>query len=177
MDEEAPKDPGVDSTIDLLDRLTLQEDELDDLVWEDEIDTEEVRPKWLAIGRLLTTKSFSQSALIGDMRAAWNPANEVIWRRINPNLYSIQFNCLGDWNKAMHQGPWDFKGHALILVEYDGFSKPEKVKLDRLETCAQIHKLPDGVLKNKSFLENLASRIGEVQEVQVTLPNGFVGEL
>ena len=102
MDEEAPKDPGVDSTIDLLDRLTLQEDELDDLVWEDEIDTEEVRPKWLAIGRLLTTKSFSQSALIGDMRAAWNPANEVIWRRINPNLYSIQFNCLGDWNKAMH---------------------------------------------------------------------------
>lgn len=32
VDEEAPKGPGVDSTTDLLDRLTLQEDELDDLV-------------------------------------------------------------------------------------------------------------------------------------------------
>lgn len=31
-------------------------------------------------------------------------------------------------------------------------------------------------MRNKSFLESLARRIGEVQEVQVTLPNGFVGE-
>ncbi|KAE8778842.1 retrotransposon unclassified [Hordeum vulgare] len=84
----------------LIARLTLQDDEIDDLVWEDE------------------------------------------------------FNCLADWNKAMHQGPWDFNGYALILAEYDGFSNPEKVKLERLETWCQIHKLPDGVLKNKKFLEN-----------------------
>ena len=48
---------------DLLDRVTLQEDELDYLVWEDEIDTLEIGPKWLALGHLLTTKPFSQSAL------------------------------------------------------------------------------------------------------------------
>ncbi|VAH72793.1 unnamed protein product [Triticum turgidum subsp. durum] len=107
------------------------------------------------------------------MRAAWNPAQDVVWRRINPNLFLIQFHCLADWNKALHQGPWDFKGSALLMTEYDGFSNPEKVKIDRLETCCQIHKLPDGVLKNKNFLENMAKRIGEVQEVQITLPNRF----
>src|SRR4051812_7087777 len=107
---------------DMLDRLTLQDDELDDLVWEEEPDMAEVRPKWLALCRLLTSKSFSQGALIGDMKAAWNPAHPVVWRRINPNLFSIQFNCLGDWNKAMHKGPWDFNGYAVILAEYDGFS-------------------------------------------------------
>lgn len=160
----------------LLKRLHLQDDEIDELIWEEEVDDTEEKPKWLALAKLLTEKSFSQSALIGDMRAAWNPAQEVVWRRINPNLFSIQFNCLADWNKAMHQGPWDFKGCALLLTQYDGFTKPEKVKLDRLETWCQIHKLPDGVLKNKPFLENLAKRIGEVQEVQITLPNGFVGE-
>ena len=32
------------------------------------------------------------------------------------------------------------------------------------------------MLMNKTFLENLARRIGEVQEVQTTLPNGFIGE-
>ncbi|KAE8767343.1 hypothetical protein D1007_61343 [Hordeum vulgare] len=160
----------------LIVRLTLQDDEVDDLVWEDEVDATEIYPKWLAIGRLLSGKTFSQSVLIADMRAAWNPAQSVVSRRINPNLFSIQFNCLADWNKAVHQGPLDFNGYALILAEYDGFSNPEKVKLDRLETWCQIHKLPDGVLKNKKFLKNLAKRIGEVQEVQVTLSNGFVGE-
>lgn len=169
-------DKGIEDIDKLLERLNLQDEEMDDLVWEDELDMAKIETKWLALGRLLTTKNFSQSALIDDMRATWNPAQAVVWRRINANLFSIQFNCLGDWNKAMHQGPWDFHGIALLLAEYDGFSNPEKVKLDTLETWCQIHRLPDGVLKSKTALENLAKRIGEVQEVQVTLPNGFIGE-
>ncbi|KAE8802954.1 retrotransposon unclassified [Hordeum vulgare] len=109
------------------------------------------------------------------MKATWNPAQAVVWRRIKANLFSIQFSCLADWNKAMHQGPWDFHRMALLMTEYDGFTNPEKVKLDRLETWCQIHRLPDGVLKSKSALQNLASRVGSVEEVQVTLPNGFIG--
>ena len=46
---------NAEGASELLDRLALQDDELDDLVWEDEVDSEEVRPKWLALGRLLTT--------------------------------------------------------------------------------------------------------------------------
>ena len=110
------------------------------------------------------------------MRGAWNPTRDVVWRRINLNLFSIQFNCLADWNKAIHQGPREFRGSALIIQEYDGFSNPESVKLGRIETWAQIHKLPDGVLKKQEFVMNLARRIGEVQEVQIKLPNGFVGQ-
>ena len=89
----------------LLERLHLEDDELDNLVWEDEVEDPEEKPKWLALARVLTEKSFSQGALIGDMRGAWNPAREVVWRRINANLFSVQFNCLADWNKALHQGP------------------------------------------------------------------------
>ena len=58
-------------------------------------------------------------------------------------------------DKALHQGPWDFRGSALIIQEYDGFLNPENLKLDKLETWSQIHKLPDGVLKNKGFMENM----------------------
>ncbi|KAE8810769.1 hypothetical protein D1007_12493 [Hordeum vulgare] len=165
-----------DDTSRLLERLNVEDDEADDLVWEDEIDVEEIKPKWLALGRVLTMKIFSQSALITEMKAAWNPAQPVVWRRIKANLFSIQFSCLADWNKAMHQGPWDFHGMALLTKEYDGFTNPKKVKLDRLETWCQIHMLPDGVLKSKSALHNLASRVGAVEEVHVTLPNRFIGD-
>lgn len=101
---------------------------------------------------------------------------DVVWRRINSNLFSVQFNCLADWNKAIHQGPWDFKGMALIIAEYDGFKNPESVKLDKIETWCQIHKLPDMFLKRKQFVKGMAERIGEVQEIQIVLPNGFVGK-
>ena len=65
---------------------------------------------------------------------------------------------------------------ALLIAEYDGFSNPETIKLDKIETWSQIHKLPDGVLKNEGFVKNMASRIGEVQEVKYTLPNGYLGQ-
>ena len=170
--ENSKEDPSV-----LLNRLNLEDDEKDDLIWEEEVDTSEDQPKWLALARVLTNKNFSQGALIADMRAAWSLAQAVTWRRFNANLFTVQFNCLADWNKALHQGPWEFRGYgALILVKYDGFANPESIKLDRLETWSQIYKLPDGVLKNKGFVKNLARRIGDVQEVQISLPSGFVGE-
>ena len=40
----------------------------------------------------------------------------------------------------------------MIMAEYDGFTKPENVKLDKIETWCQIHKLPDMVLKREKFV-------------------------
>ncbi|XBI85170.1 hypothetical protein VPH35_093355 [Triticum aestivum] len=160
----------------LLETLHLEDDKLDNIVWEDEADEPEEKPKWLALARFLTRKSFGYGALTADMKAAWNPTREVIWCRINSNMFSMQFQCLADWNKAMHQGPWDFKGTSLVIAEYDGFKNPATVKLDRIETWCQIHKLPDMVLKRERFVKSMVGRIGEVLELQIVLPNGFVGE-
>ena len=58
----------------LLERLHLEENKLDDLMWEDEVDPSSEKLKWLAIARVLTGKSFGQGALMADMRVAWSPA-------------------------------------------------------------------------------------------------------
>ncbi|KAE8787805.1 hypothetical protein D1007_38276 [Hordeum vulgare] len=92
----------------LLEKLTLQEDEADDLIWEEELDAEDIKPKWLALGRLLTTKTYSHSALIAEMRAAWNPAMKVTWRRIDANMFSVhetgtrRFTRVLGTSKGMH---------------------------------------------------------------------------
>jgi hypothetical protein len=125
---------------DLLGGLNLHGDETEDFIWEDEAEEKEIAVKWLAIARVHTSKlGFSQSALFADMRSAWNPAKEVVWRRLDDNLFTIQFNCLADWNKAMHEGPWLFREQALIIEEYDGFSNPRSIKLDRVTVMAQVH--------------------------------------
>ena len=166
---------GKETTEELLARLNLQEEEDDDFVWEEELPDLGAPAKWLAIARVHTTRTFSPNALYGDMRAAWNPAKTVVWRKVKDNLFTAQFGCLGDWNKAMLEGPWLFRDQAVILVEYDGFKNPDSIKLDKLAVWAQIHRLPDNFLIEPA-VRGMASRIGEVEEVQLKLPAGFFGE-
>ena len=80
----------------LLEHLHLEDNELDDLIWVEEVDPFAEKPKWLPIAMVLTVKAFGQGALITDTRAAWNLAQQITWRRINPNLFSIKFSCLAD---------------------------------------------------------------------------------
>ena len=126
----------------LLGRLNLHEEESEDFVWEDEIQDPPEKAKWLAIRRVHTDSGFSPTALYVDMRSAWNQAKEVVWRKIEDNLFTIQFGCLADWNKAIFAGQWLFRNnHAVILEEYDGFANPRSVSLDRLAVWARVMKL------------------------------------
>lgn len=79
---------GKETAEELLARLNLQEEEDDDFVWEEELPDLGEPAKWLAIARVHTPKSFSPNALYGDMRAAWNPARPVVWRKIKSNLFT-----------------------------------------------------------------------------------------
>ena len=76
--ESSSRMPPMEEPSSLLKRFHLEENELDDLIWEEESDSPLEGAKWLALARVLTGKSFGQSALIADMRAAWNPAQKVI---------------------------------------------------------------------------------------------------
>jgi hypothetical protein len=135
----------------------------------------DVKAKWLAIAKVHTNRGFSPSALFADMRSAWNPAQEVAWRKIEDNLFTIQFACLGDWNKATKQGPWVFRNQAVMIEEYDGFSNPKSVVLDKIMVWAQVLKLPDMLLK-EPVIRGMCRNMGEIKEIQVKLPAGYVGE-
>ena len=67
--------------------------------------------KWLAVAKLLTVKQFSDQSLSSTMMATWNLAREVTFRPIARNLYMV---------RIMEDGPWLFRGCALMLEEYDG---------------------------------------------------------
>jgi hypothetical protein len=110
------------------------------------------------------------------MRSAWNPTKEVVWRRLDDNLFTIQFNCLVDWNKAMHEGPWLFREQALIIEEYDGFSNPRSIKLDCVTVMAQVHQLPDNYLREQ-VIKGMCRNVGEVKKGRDQTTSRFCGKL
>lgn len=160
---------------DLLGRLNLQEEEEESFVWEEEIVELPEVAKWLAIMQVHTTRGFSPTALYSDIRSAWNPAKEVIWRNIDDNLFTIQFRCLADWNNAMNMGPWLFQKEAVVMEEYDGFENPRSIVLDKLAVWARVLRLLDSYL-HEVVISGMCRPMGEITDVQINLPAGYVGE-
>ena len=76
------------------------------------------------------------------MRAAWDLAMPVKIKSLEDNLFIMQFDCLGDWEKVAQGGPWHFKGNPVIIAPYDGFTKPSTIELLKFEIWAHIIDLP-----------------------------------
>ena len=93
------------------------------------------------------------------MRAAWDLAQDVAFKPLEANLYTMKFNCLGDCERVMQDGPWNFRGHAVVITEYDGITQPSKVKLDTIDIWIQIHDVPT---LYAHLVPSLAAKVGEV---------------
>lgn len=161
VDDEASGSGGQGSADDvakLMAELGLKEEDLDDVVF-DEKEASEEATWWIAVARVHSVKPYSQFWFFKNMRAAWDLAQEVRFRPLEDNLYTIQFSCLGDWERVMQDGPWHFRGGAVIIKLYDGVTKPSTIKLDTIEIWAQIHDVPD---LYAHLVTSLVAKIGEV---------------
>ncbi|KAE8821770.1 hypothetical protein D1007_00178 [Hordeum vulgare] len=99
----------------LIEKMNLQEDEEDDLVWEEELDVEEIKPKWQAIGVLLTRKSFSQRTLIVDMKVMASDRVKLLYEghQILNVIFGILFGSLAilRW----YTGRVELEGTAILI--------------------------------------------------------------
>jgi hypothetical protein len=157
----------------MMKNLGLREEDLDDVIFEEEPTPPPESTRWLAIARVHTSREYSDFWLYKNLRSAWDLAQEVKIRSLDKNMYTMQFHCLGDWDKVMEGGPWVFRGHPVILAPYDGFTKPSEIPLNKFKIWIQIHDLPDGF---KPMLGSLAAKVGEVvvsEPVSGDFPGNF----
>ncbi|XBI80709.1 hypothetical protein VPH35_089798 [Triticum aestivum] len=138
--------------------LGLREEDLDDVVF-DEKEAALVAPRWVTLAKVHTIKTYSQYWFFRNMRAAWDLAQEVQFKPLEDNLYSVQFSYLGDWERVTRDGPWHFRGDAVILKPYDRMTKPSTVQLDSIQIWAQIHDVPP---LYAYLVSSLVAKVGEV---------------
>lgn len=70
---------------DFFDQLDLNDKAFDDVVIDEEDPALKESVRWLALARVHTEKTFSQPAFYREMRASWNPAQEILFRPVVPN--------------------------------------------------------------------------------------------
>ncbi|KAK1695697.1 hypothetical protein QYE76_012394 [Lolium multiflorum] len=160
---------------DMLSHLELNDEELDDVVVDVEAAKEYRRAaRWLAIGKVQTSRSFSSEALFEKMKSVWSLAKDPGCREVGDNLFLFQMHCLADWKKVVHQGPWTFRGWGLLVEDYDGLGDPAEFVFSGLFVWAQIHGIPE-LYRKEEVVDDLARRIGKVKEVQMVPKLFFEG--
>jgi hypothetical protein len=142
---------------DMMQRLGIEEDEIDDLVFEEEESAPKQGIKSMALAKVHTTNLFSPLTFEQHMRNAWSPAKQIEFHHLEGNLFTVQCFCLGDWLKVKEGGPWLFRQCAVCIQEYDGLVAPDSIDLNFFDTWIQIHKLPIGY-RNVALLRILRRR-------------------
>jgi hypothetical protein len=150
-----------------LESLNLQGEEEEDLDFSEEFEELVKDVRWLALFRVHTTKPFSHAALFSAMRNAWAAAKEVTFKVMGPNLFLVQLHCLGDWTRVMEGRPWLFRGAAVVMEEYDGFSNVNNYKLDKIPVWTRIQGVPEGLMKKRELAEKVAKKVGDLIAVVV----------
>ncbi|TVU00690.1 hypothetical protein EJB05_53872, partial [Eragrostis curvula] len=147
-----------------------EEDEVEEEEEEEMLDfnldeLEEQAPKrWLALARFYSVQRYNINGLFEEMRKAWLPRHKVLRKVLHENLFLLEFLGEGDYKFVTSGGPWIHKGDALLVVPYDGRSRPSEVKLDSIPLWVQILDLP-GALMNEEVGLKLGGRIGKALEV------------
>ena len=151
---------------DLLQHLEIREDEEQGIVLEEDLEDLKAEARWTALAKVSSSKAFSHTAFFANMKYAWNLAKDARFKAIEENLFVVQFSCLGDWSKVMDEGPWFFRGHAVLLEEYDGITKPSKVQFNHLAMWVRIYDLPTG-FRTKNIGRQLGDKIGKFLKVEL----------
>lgn len=67
---------------------------------------------------------------------------------------------LGRLEQGDGGGPWLFRGPAVVMEEYDGFTNVKEYKLNKILVWVHNQGLPEGLMKKKDLIEKVTRKIG-----------------
>ena len=81
----ASSSAGIGDVEQMMKELGLTEEDLDDVVYDEQVASPE-EPRWIAIAKVNTTKTYSQTWFYRNMRAAWDIAHEARFKPLEDHL-------------------------------------------------------------------------------------------
>jgi hypothetical protein len=115
--------------------------------------------------------SQSTRGLFDEMGTAWRLANPIPVRPLDDNRFILEFDVEDEYKLVINGGPWRHKGHALIVVAYDGYSRPSEVRIDSINLWVRFYDVPV-TLMTTAFTSVLARKVSStVLQIQDPVRN------
>ncbi|CAN6320039.1 unnamed protein product [Urochloa humidicola] len=91
-------------------------------------------------------------------------------RKLEGNRFIIEFETEDEYNYVINGGPWKHKGDALIVVPYDGITRPSEVIIDSVNLWVRFYDVPVTLL-NEIFTGVLARKVSK-KVLEIGRPGG-----
>jgi hypothetical protein len=107
----------------------------------------EVGSKFTAIAIYFSQKSYNPKYLFSDMLNAWGIKELATVEKLGDYCFKIEFLRLEEKLRVLEGGPWRHKGDALLLVHYDGLTRPLEVRIETIPLWDRLYDLPGTMMK------------------------------
>jgi hypothetical protein len=142
------------------------DDQIDDEGFDFEVEEEDDQgiPRWLVIARSYSGQNFNPRGLFEEMSKAWGLKEAIQAHALGDNKFMIECNSKSDWEHVVNGGLWRHKGDALLVVAYDGFTRPSDVQIDKINLWVRVYDVPEALMTT-GFARSCGLQVGEVLEV------------
>jgi hypothetical protein len=98
-------------------------------------------PVWFAMARYYS-RILNPRGLFEEMGAAWRLKTPITVRKLGDNRFILEFDSEQHYKYALSGGPWRHKEDELIVVPYDGFSRPSEIKINSINMWVRFYDVP-----------------------------------
>jgi hypothetical protein len=102
------------------------------------------------------------------MVAAWEIQKMEAVEKVGDYNFRIQFSTEEEKNRVLEGGPWRHKGDAVIVVHYDGLTRPSEVHISSINLWVRFYDLPPVMME--SFARQLSQQVGRYLKVDTRYP-------
>jgi hypothetical protein len=120
--------------------------------------------RWLAIARFYSGQNFNIRGMFKEMSRVWGLKEPIHARALGDNRFMLEFVERNAWEYVINGGSWRHKGDALIVVPYDGFTRPSEITFDKINMWIRVYDVPEALMTT-GFARSCGQQLGDVLEV------------
>ena len=115
-------------------------------------------------GRFLTTRSYNQGATKSLIRSVWKMGSDMKIVDVGSGLFQVKFalECRMKW--VIHNGPWSFENHPLVLRRWERGMMASTVTFNSVPLWVQLWGLPFDLISEEAC-RDIDGGLGKVMEV------------
>jgi hypothetical protein len=114
-------------------------------------------------------KSFNPKVLFADMLTAWGITKLSLAEKVGYYMFKLEFEKSEEKIRVLEGGLWRHKGDALIVVHYDGCTRPSEVRISNIALWIRFYDLPQTMMK-ETFAQLLGGQVGRFIKMDARYP-------
>ncbi|XP_039827478.1 uncharacterized protein LOC120689230 [Panicum virgatum] len=142
----------------------------EEYAFEDDEEAAQMQPRWFAIARYYSGKTYSTWAMFSELSSVWGRRDPIPMRELGDNRFLVEFDSENLWRRVLDGEPWKHKKDAVIFVPYDGVQRMSEVVIESIPLWVRIYDIPVSTITD-GFTRALGSKLGTVIAVGKAVQN------